>query len=132
MTGAVTGRAELIRRAGERGVAVSYRNWRGREVAVSDETLAAILAALGDYRPAAAAEDRVAGAAAPWPRRRAWGFTVQLYSVRSRESWGTVTCATWPTWRPGAGASWARTSSWSTRCTRRSRWPRSAPPRTWR
>ena len=25
---------------------------------------------------------------APWPRRRAWGFTVQLYSVRSRESWG--------------------------------------------
>ena len=88
MTGAVTGRAELIRRAEERGVAVSYRNWRGREVAVSDETLAAILAALGDYRPAAAAEDRVAGAAAPWPRRRAWGFTVQLYSVRSRESWG--------------------------------------------
>ena len=88
MTGAVTGRAELIRRAEERGVAVSYRNWRGREVAVSDETLAAILAALGDYRPAAAAEDRVVGPAAPWPRRRAWGFTVQLYSVRSRESWG--------------------------------------------
>ena len=69
-------------------MAVSYRNWRGREVAVSDETLAAILAALGDYRPAAAPEDRVAGAAAPWPRRRGWGFTVQLYSVRSRESWG--------------------------------------------
>ena len=69
-------------------MAVSYRNWRGREVAVSDETLAAILAALGDYRPAAAHEDRVAGAAAPWPRRRGWGFTVQLYSVRSRESWG--------------------------------------------
>ena len=88
MTGAVTGRAELIRRAEERGVAVSYRNWRGREVAVSDETLAAILAALGDYRPTAAAEDRAGGAVAPWPRRRAWGFTVQLYSVRSRGSWG--------------------------------------------
>ena len=88
MAGAVTGRAELIRRAEERGVGVSYRNWRGREVAVSDETLAAILAALGDYRPAAAAGDRAAGAVAPGPRRRAWGFTVQLYSVRSRESWG--------------------------------------------
>jgi 4-alpha-glucanotransferase len=88
LTGAVTGRAELIRRAEERGVAVSYRNWRGREVEVSDETLTAVLAALGEDRSAAAAEDRVVGAAAPWPRRRAWGFTVQLYSVRSRESWG--------------------------------------------
>ncbi len=27
-------------------------------------------------------------AVAPFPRRRSWGFTVQLYSVRSRASWG--------------------------------------------
>ncbi len=27
-------------------------------------------------------------AVAPWPARRSWGFTVQLYSVRSRASWG--------------------------------------------
>ena len=28
------------------------------------------------------------GAVAPFPARRSWGFTVQLYSVRSRASWG--------------------------------------------
>jgi 4-alpha-glucanotransferase len=88
LTGAVTGRAELVRRAEEHGVAVAYRNWRGRDVEVSDETLAAVLGALGDYRPPAAGEDRASGAGAPWPGRRSWGFTVQLYSVRSRESWG--------------------------------------------
>jgi 4-alpha-glucanotransferase len=69
-------------------VAVSYRNWRGRDVEVSDETLATVLAALGDYQPPAAGQDRVFGAGAPWPRRRSWGFTLQLYSVRSRASWG--------------------------------------------
>jgi 4-alpha-glucanotransferase len=88
LTGAVTGRAELIRRAQSRGVAVSYRNWRGRDVEVSDETLATVLAALGDYQPPAAGADRVFGAGAPWPRHRSWGFTLQLYSVRSRASWG--------------------------------------------
>ena len=88
-TGAVTGRAELIRRAQARGVAVSYRNWRGHRVEVPDETLAAVLAALGGplTTPSAlpAAGD---DALAPFPRRRSWGFAVQLYSVRSRASWG--------------------------------------------
>jgi 4-alpha-glucanotransferase len=84
----VTGRAELIRRAAARGVAVSYRDWRGREAEVSDETLAAVLAALGEDQPAGAVTNQVFGTAAPAPRRRAWGFTVQLYSVRSRASWG--------------------------------------------
>ena len=52
-TGAVTGRAELTRRAQAHGVAVSYRNWRGQRVEVPDETLAAVLAALGDHEPPA-------------------------------------------------------------------------------
>jgi hypothetical protein len=47
-TSAVTGRAELTRRAQAHGVAVSYQNWRGRHVEVPDETLAAVLAALGE------------------------------------------------------------------------------------
>ena len=44
----MTGRAELTRRAQREGVAVSYKNWRGHLVEVPDETLAAVLGALGD------------------------------------------------------------------------------------
>jgi 4-alpha-glucanotransferase len=84
----VTGRAELIRRAEAHGVAVAYHDWRGRFVEVSDETLAAVLGALGNESCPAAAKAPVAGAVAPWPARRSWGFAVQLYSVRSRGSWG--------------------------------------------
>jgi 4-alpha-glucanotransferase len=69
-------------------VAVSYHNWRGRRVEVSDETLAAVLDALEDERCPPAAKAPVTGMVAPFPRRRSWGFAVQLYSVRSRGSWG--------------------------------------------
>src|ERR1700745_3323495 len=43
----MTARAELIRRAEARGVAVTYGDWRGPLVEVGDETLAAVLNALG-------------------------------------------------------------------------------------
>ena len=71
-------------------MAVSYQDWRGRVVEVTDETLAAVLEALdGERRPAPTAGGAVtAGAVAPFPRGRSWGFAVQLYSVRSRGSWG--------------------------------------------
>ena len=94
----MTARTELTRRALAHGVAVSYQNWQGRLVEVSDETLAAVLDAAevpelpvdhGDPEPprgrSAAVRD---GPVAPFPDRRSWGFTVQLYSVRSRASWG--------------------------------------------
>jgi 4-alpha-glucanotransferase len=68
-------------------VAVSYQDWQGREVAVADETLAAVLDALGDDEPAAPLTPP-STAVAPCPSGRAWGFGVQLYSVRSRASWG--------------------------------------------
>ncbi len=88
----MTGRAELTRRAQAHGVAVSYQNWRGRLVEVPDETLAAVLSALGDDEPRAGSSDpevqALASAVAPLPARRSWGFTVQLYSARSRASWG--------------------------------------------
>jgi 4-alpha-glucanotransferase len=84
----VTGRAELIRRAQAHGVAVSYRNWRGRPVEVPDETLAAVLTALGESEPPPGPRNPAGAAVAPWPTRRSWGFAVQLYSVRSRDSWG--------------------------------------------
>jgi 4-alpha-glucanotransferase len=92
-------RDQLRRRAEAAGVATSYRDWREREVAVADETLAAILDALG---PPAAGLGHLTGAGASWPsarravdhpvaprpRGRSWGFTVQLYSLRSRGCWG--------------------------------------------
>jgi 4-alpha-glucanotransferase len=95
------------------GVAVTYQNWRGRVVEIPDETLAAVLYCLGGDDPPQTPPDH-GGATrppvppwggtarppvlpwggtarppvAPWPAGRSWGFTVQLYSVRSRASWG--------------------------------------------
>jgi 4-alpha-glucanotransferase len=85
--------AELIKRAEAAGVAASYLDWRKRRVQVSDETLAAILQALDQagHGVTGPSQDGAASAPAALPRRladRAWGFTVQLYSVRSRQSWG--------------------------------------------
>ena len=119
---------ELIRRAEAAGIAHCYRDWRGNEVAVGEQTLMAILTALGDAPPArpeppaphpfnpfdaecpdgpgspgdaegpggpgsAGGPGRAGGPggaslAAPAPAGRSWGFAVQLYSLRSRSSWG--------------------------------------------
>jgi len=83
----------LRHRAQECGVATSYWDWQGRKVEVADETLAAVLAAL-DAEPALATTPPGPGPgpdashpAAP-PPGQSWGFTVQLYSLRSRRSWG--------------------------------------------
>jgi 4-alpha-glucanotransferase len=80
-------------------VAVSYQDWHGRLVEVPDETLAAVLTALSGVTPGGDPPDPPdpgakpfppdpLGPRAPWPARRSWGFAVQLYSVRSRASWG--------------------------------------------
>jgi 4-alpha-glucanotransferase len=113
----------LIRRAEAAGIAPSYLDWREQRVEVSGETLAAILDALdsvpgasadaGRSRPRGAAgrlgaEDP--GAARPRvPGDRSWGFTVQLYSLRSRRSWGhgdlrdLADLAAWSARERGAG-----------------------------
>ncbi|HEY6493746.1 MAG TPA: 4-alpha-glucanotransferase [Trebonia sp.] len=99
---------ELRHRAAELGVSVSYWDWQGHEVTVSDQTLTAIVAALEDAPPADpafAAPDAVA----PAPAERSWGFAVQLYSVRSADSWGhgdlrdLADLATWSARELGAG-----------------------------
>ena len=94
---------ELRRRAAELGVSVNYWDWQGREITVPDETLRAIVTALESVPSAVGsggsavglvggAADGLAGGAAgavaPVPPERSWGFTVQLYSLRSRRSWG--------------------------------------------
>ncbi|MHB1434152.1 MAG: hypothetical protein ACYCVZ_18800, partial [Streptosporangiaceae bacterium] len=53
--------ADLVRRAGELGVAVSYLDWRDRRVQVPGETLRAIVAALDG------AADSVPAGAVPVP-----------------------------------------------------------------
>jgi 4-alpha-glucanotransferase len=98
--------SERLRRDAEaQGVAVFYRDARGRRAEVSEETLRAVLAALdvtdaagaaGPAHPAGRAGRPAPqplgsyqpGARAPQPPGRAWGFTTQLYSLRSRLSWG--------------------------------------------
>jgi 4-alpha-glucanotransferase len=88
---------ELRQRAAELGVSVSYWDWQGHEVTVSDQTLAAIVAVLEDTGletvpmktvPRADSAHRPPDAVAPAPAARSWGFAVQLYSLRSRGSWG--------------------------------------------
>jgi len=79
--------SKLGSQAQDRGVAVSYQDWHGHLREVPDETLAAILDALGP-RPDPGAPAMPPAATAPWPAKRSWGFAVQLYSVRSRGSWG--------------------------------------------
>ena len=78
---------ELRRRAAELGVSVSYWDWRGQEVTVSDETLAAIVAEL-EKAPAPDRQHDAPDAVIPAPDQRSWGFAVQLYALRSRNSWG--------------------------------------------
>jgi len=93
-----------VRRAQAHGVAVSYHDWRGRFVEVADETLAAVLDVLapgGQYLPGGTTpRDPPATGGKPfppgaggcpqavYPACRSWGFAVQLYSLRSRASWG--------------------------------------------
>ena len=100
---------ELIRRAEALGVSASYVDWRKKRVQVPEATLTAIVAALGETPGGSAAagpsgsaeaagsvtpnagsapESGAAAARPRTPRHRSWGFTVQLYSVRSRRSWG--------------------------------------------
>jgi 4-alpha-glucanotransferase len=99
---------ELRRRAAELGVSVSYWDWKGHEVVVSDETLAAIVAALEDA-PSPDGSFTRPEVVAPTPARRSWGFAVQLYSLRSRDSWGhgdlrdLAELATWSARDLGAG-----------------------------
>ncbi|HKB32220.1 MAG TPA: 4-alpha-glucanotransferase, partial [Streptosporangiaceae bacterium] len=84
-------RQELERLARAHGVQPSYRDRHGRQVRVGRDTLEAILDELGaapDPAVDTAPDMALDMATAPRPMSRAWGFAVQLYSVRSRDSWG--------------------------------------------
>jgi 4-alpha-glucanotransferase len=103
---------ETRRRAAAHGVATSYRDWHGRPVQVADGTLEAIVHALDPAGPSPqprAPGSRPGPVLAGIPDTRSWGFSVQLYSVRSRQSWGhgdlgdLADLATWSGTDLGAG-----------------------------
>jgi 4-alpha-glucanotransferase len=77
-------------RARRWGVLPSYFGWLGNLVETSHETEEAILAAMGasrDRPPRLRHPHLEPDPCAPAPDR-AWGWAVQLYALRSRESWG--------------------------------------------
>jgi len=101
---------QLVQRARNAGITPEYRDWQGRSVTVPAETLEAILAVLERPEPpASAAAPRPRPSRLELPSTRQWGFTVQLYSLRSAGSWGhgdlhdLAELATWSASELGAG-----------------------------
>jgi 4-alpha-glucanotransferase len=80
----------MSERATRWGVLPSYWSYQGQLVATAPETEQAILAAMGassERPPRAQPYSLPTDSYAPAPNR-AWGWALQLYAVRSRESWG--------------------------------------------
>src|SRR6266851_3138955 len=80
----------MIDGAGRWGILPAYTGWQGELVETPRSTSDAILAALGatQDRPPRVRRLKVPDEpCAPAPDR-AWGWAIQLYALRSRESWG--------------------------------------------
>jgi 4-alpha-glucanotransferase len=71
------------------GVVPEYFSYKGERVIAGDDAVAAVLKSLGADRPSPRAKppDPPGGPCAPAPDR-AWGWAVQLYALRSKDSWG--------------------------------------------
>jgi 4-alpha-glucanotransferase len=72
------------------GVLPRYHSYRGEVIETSTATEEAILAAMSatSERPPRARRRRLPPESCAPPPKRAWGWAVQLYAVRSRDSWG--------------------------------------------
>lgn len=80
----------ISERAKRWGIVPAYHSWQGELVRTSPETEAAILRAMDandDDPPPIPSPGLPDEQCAPAPER-AWGWAVQLYALRSRESWG--------------------------------------------
>jgi 4-alpha-glucanotransferase len=76
---------------GERwGVLPSYWSYQGQQIETSTETEEAILAAMGasSQHPPRGRRYKVAAGPCVTGPDRSWGWAVQLYALRSKESWG--------------------------------------------
>src|SRR5467141_4104984 len=80
----------MLDRAGRWGILPAYHGWQGNLVETSPEARDAILAAMGATRdqPPRIRRPKLPSEPCHPPPERAWGWAVQLYALRSRESWG--------------------------------------------
>ena len=72
------------------GVVPEYFGYKGDRVTANPDAVAAVLASLGasaQNPPRPKSGERPEGPCAP-PPDRAWGWALQLYALRSRDSWG--------------------------------------------
>jgi len=80
----------MLDRAARWGILPAYYGWQGDLVQTPPATRDAILGAMGatqDRPPRARRHGLTDEPCAP-PPKRAWGWAIQLYALRSRESWG--------------------------------------------
>jgi 4-alpha-glucanotransferase len=80
----------MLDRAGRWGILPAYHGWQGNLVQTSDAARDAILAAMGAAtdRPPRIRRPKLPSEPCAPPPERAWGWAIQLYALRSRESWG--------------------------------------------
>jgi 4-alpha-glucanotransferase len=80
----------MLERAAQWGVIPEYSGYTGEKVTAGPEAVDAVLAAMDaktERPPRIPRPDLPAGPCAPAPDR-AWGWALQLYALRSRDSWG--------------------------------------------
>ena len=101
---------DISERARAWGILPAYHGWQGDLVTASPEVEAAILEAMGadtDMPPPQPVPPESDGRCEAGPER-AWGWAIQLYAVRSRDSWGIgdfADLARFGRWARQAGAS---------------------------
>ena len=80
----------MVDRAQRWGVVPEYFSYRGERVVASPEAVEAVLTALGaktESPPRKPRRQLPEGTCAPAPER-VWGWAIQLYALRSKNSWG--------------------------------------------
>src|SRR5258708_8197618 len=100
----------MFERARRWGILPSYYGWQGDLVQTPPETEQAILLAMGaeSDRPPSVRLPRIPNEKCPEAPARVWGGSVQLYALRSRDSWGIGDFADlrrFARWSKRAGAS---------------------------
>ena len=80
----------MLDRAARWGILPSYFGWQGNLVETTQATSEAILAAMGatQDRPPRVRRPKLPSEPCAAPPERTWGWAIQLYALRSRDSWG--------------------------------------------
>src|SRR5258708_5825161 len=84
----------MLDRAARWGILPSYYGWQGNLVETTRATSEAILAAMGatqedqEIKPPRVRRPKLSSEPCAAPPERTWGWAIQLYALRSRDSWG--------------------------------------------